>query len=149
MQDNGNLIESILNGDLKSVKECVSNGADINKEDEDGKTALITASVNGELEIVKYLIDNGADVSKMDIVEWASIGFLDKVKECVESGADVNINNGRALQNATRDGYLEVARYLCENGADINIKDYEGNTALDVATMYNLSEIIKYFNSHK
>ncbi len=78
-------------GNLNAVKQCVSNGADVNARN---GGALMRASSNGHLDIVKYLIEKGADVNAKDY------------------GGDT------ALMGASSRGYLEVVKYLIEKGAD-------------------------------
>ena len=41
----------------------VEKGADINAQEDIGRTALMNASYNRHLKIVKFLIENGADVN--------------------------------------------------------------------------------------
>lgn len=47
---------------LEIVKLLVEKGANINIQDEHGRTALHIASVNGRLEMVKLLVEKGADI---------------------------------------------------------------------------------------
>lgn len=55
------MLSAAKQGNLKKVKECIVNGADINFQDADGNTALHHAS---SLSIFKLLIEAGADVYK-------------------------------------------------------------------------------------
>ena len=47
-------------------KELIAAGADINKEDNDGRTALWTAAAKGHTECLQELIAAGADINKED-----------------------------------------------------------------------------------
>jgi len=47
-------------------QELVDNGADVDIEDEEGKTALMQATVNNHHELVKVLLDAGADPDKQN-----------------------------------------------------------------------------------
>ncbi|KAI1125379.1 hypothetical protein F5Y10DRAFT_247292 [Nemania abortiva] len=47
---------------VSSVEQLLAAGADINLTDNDGNTALITASVRGDDDAVKFLLENGADI---------------------------------------------------------------------------------------
>ncbi len=49
------LIDYTVNGDLKGVKECIKNGADINVITDEGHTALSIASEFGHIDVVEYL----------------------------------------------------------------------------------------------
>ena len=44
-------------GDVRKVRDLLRRGADINKPDGDGWTALIAAAAEGHLEVVKMLLD--------------------------------------------------------------------------------------------
>lgn len=112
-------LASIEYGNLEMIKYLLEKGADINVKNEDGSTALMTASMYGNLEIIKYLIENGADINAKD-------------------------NDGStALIYASKWGNLETVEYLVKNGADINIKDIENKTALDWAANSRIEEVLK------
>jgi len=57
------LLEAALLGDLTSVEEALSNGAEINVRDGAGDTALNIASSWGFIDVVEYLLKNGALLS--------------------------------------------------------------------------------------
>lgn len=40
-------------------------------------------------------------------------------------------------------GYSEILQYLIEIGADINIKNYKGETALDLADNEEIKEVLR------
>ena len=48
------------------VKYLIEQGADINKENRDGKTPLFNACEYENENLVKYLIEQGADINKED-----------------------------------------------------------------------------------
>lgn len=110
---------SIEYGNLEMIKYLLEKGADINVKNEDGSTALMTASMYGNLEIIKYLIENGADINAKDN------------------------DDSTALIYASKWGNLETVEYLVKNGADINIKDIENKTALDWAANSRIEEVLK------
>ena len=53
---NAALINASLNGNLGAVRLLIERGANVNAQDNNGKTALIWASFNGNLEVVILLI---------------------------------------------------------------------------------------------
>ena len=68
--------------------------------------------------------------------ESAKNGDLEKVKECIANGADVNVKrkyDETALMGASQNGHFEIVKYLVENGADVNAKNNGGKTALNLA----------------
>ena len=60
------LNQASSNGMLEVVKKLVNAGANVNKQNEYGKTALFLASVYGKIDVVKYLLDNGAKTDLKD-----------------------------------------------------------------------------------
>ena len=89
------LIRASQRGYFDIVKCLVESGADINAKDNDGDSALIHASIYGRSEIAKYFVDKGADTSEMTIIEWSGVGWLEKVQECINVGANVNAKDSR------------------------------------------------------
>jgi len=78
----------------------------------------------------------------------AALGDLEKVKECLEQGADVNLrgsDGGMAITAALTFGHLEVAKYLFEQGAhcrNVQLTDCEG----EECQQWFLAELKKSFN---
>ena len=57
------LIYSSKNGDLDIVKLLLKSGADVNRQNNSGNTALVLASNSGHDKTVKMLVAAGADVN--------------------------------------------------------------------------------------
>ena len=80
----------------------------------------------------------------MDIFEAAKNGNIDRIKELLEEGVDINVQNEKgftALMSASSWSNLnsndETVKFLLENGADINIQTFTGKwTALMSAVRY-------------
>ena len=119
------------------VKFLIDSGADTsavfkNMYDYSGNTAWGEAIEYGSIEIIKYLVAKGVDTKNTTIFDWARVGWLEKVQECVENGADITAINDlgfTVLMTASMTGNLEIVKYLIENGADINATDQKGKTA--------------------
>ncbi len=140
------------------VKFLIDSGADTsavfkNMYDYNGNTAWGEAIEYGSIEIIKYLVAKGVDTNNTTIFDWARVGWLEKVQECVKNGADVNAiikdNGFTALMGASAARNLEIVKYLIENGADINIQNQFNYTALDIAKESEDTEIIEYLESLK
>ncbi|PVZ99361.1 hypothetical protein BB558_004622, partial [Smittium angustum] len=150
-------------GNVKFVKFLVENGSNI---DEDDGKPLKSAFENKHFDIVKYLVKMGADTSKFKdlehllsdqsnssindnppqennhtLQEASSNGYLDFVKNLVESGADIHENNGIALKEACENGYLDIVKYLVEKGADIHA---DQDWALGMASKSGHLDVVKY-----
>jgi ankyrin repeat protein len=74
-------------------------------------------------------------------------GDLEKVKQLLERGADVNakdeILGETALMWASSNGQKEVVEFLIEKGADVNAKTRFGNTALMYASEKGHKEVVE------
>ena len=91
------LMAAVFNGHLECVKLLIQAGADLNVQDENGRTTLMFAAAKGHVDCVKLLTEAGAD---LDI--WHEYGFtalmiaaLDGSETCfktlLNAGADVNM----------------------------------------------------------
>ncbi|AYP74284.1 ankyrin repeat protein [Fowlpox virus] len=61
------LADKIIKEELEIAKLLLDKGADINRKDIYGSSALHRAAIGGKQDMVKWLIDNGADVDSQDI----------------------------------------------------------------------------------
>ena len=70
---------------------------------------------------------------------------VDKVKEAIENGADVNEGAGTMtpLHMAAFRGNKEIAIILLDSGADVNVVDYQGSTPLFNAVNHADPELVK------
>ncbi|RSL61703.1 hypothetical protein CEP54_006046 [Fusarium duplospermum] len=87
------------------VELLLENGADPNRREQHGRTALHIAVKHGYSGIVTTLVDHGADV-------------------------DARVHSWTPLLLAARDWWFQVPDYLVKKGADVNAADYHGRTAL-------------------
>jgi ankyrin repeat protein len=104
---NMDIFTAALFGDLKSVRQHIQAGTDLDEKDAYGSTPLIIAATFGKTEVAKALI---------------------------EAGADVNVTNNdgaTALHSAAFLCRTEIVVALLNNGADKNIKNNYGSTALE------------------
>lgn len=90
--------------DMNRVQSLIQDGADINRRDSDGWTALMHAN---SVEAIKFLINNRADINAVD-----------------DRGRTALIINAEGGESA-------LCKYLVELGADPDIKDNDNYTADD------------------
>lgn len=109
-------------GDYEStmnlIRYLIDNGADVNKRDSEGETAL------------KY-----AKISR------------DRVELLANAGANLdNINNSgeTIIIRSARHGYLRTVTYFLELGADPRIKDRDGKDAIDHAIENDHKEVADF-----
>ena len=88
----------------------------------------------------------GAEYEDNELLMASSEGNIDRVKELLEKGADVNAkdnNDSTALIKASESGHPEVVAMLLKNGADVNAKTTGRTTALIKAILYKHPEIVQ------
>ena len=81
-----------------------------------------------------------------ELVMYAEMGNLAKVKECLANYVNVNLNkyDKYALCNASENGHFEIVKYLVENGVNVNTSN--GIEALMWASENGHFEVVKYFS---
>ncbi len=149
---------AIENGDVPKVREFISAGVDINVEDDDGNTALLTASWSGNKEIVELLLANGADVNyETDAYFYTALmrasgqGHAEIARLLLNHGANVNAEDDwqlTSLMRAAESGHFEVVRLLLEHGADASLRDDRGKTALELAEESGHFEVAEFIRSN-
>ena len=134
MSLNEELLDAIKYNHIKSVKECIRNGADVNYKDNE---PLKMAIKNDSHKILELLIKNGADVNgSTHSFSHLHIAIINKnytaVKMLVEGGADINLEHkyGTPLEWVVRNYSpdAKMVRLLLELGANpfLLIKNYRG-----------------------
>lgn len=97
--------------------------ADLNHQDEDGRTALHFASANGRIEVVQELLKLGADAS---LVDKKGLMPLDSAQRGGHSGIALLLQEWDArppepkILEATRSGNLQALLKLVTRAEDIN-----------------------------
>jgi len=153
---NEDLLHAVTKGDLKAVKSCFKNGADVNAKSARGIPALILAIGMHRIDIVSLLLAKGADVNARNIHgETALIGGNGWLpRYCVSvacQGADVNAkrkgdhsegDHSTVLMLAVSVGYSDIVSLLLAKGADVNARDIDGHTALMTAAMLAPADVV-------
>ncbi len=140
---------------LEIVKLLLKNRANPNLQDNDGWTALMTASrfsnTESSIEIVELLLKYGANPNLQDNDGWTALilasrfsneeSSIETVEILLKNGANPNLqdNDGwSALMLASRYSYeessIETVELLLKNGANPNLQDADGCTALMMAS---------------
>ncbi|XXH05143.1 hypothetical protein Hte_011568 [Hypoxylon texense] len=125
-----------------NVNLLLSNGADVNKPDKYGLTALHGACLRGELDIVRCLLEKKPllylrDNSFGTPLHCAILrGSLDVAMALLEAGAPVNCLDkfgDTPLHLAASLSRHNIIRLLLQHGVDPDIVDLKGRTAATIA----------------
>ena len=108
-----------MNGHPDAVKMLIENGADVNSEDEFGKTPLFYAADLNSLPIAQVLVANGVDVNH------------------------VSSNGETALHSAGSKGGCDVLKFLLDHGADRNVQSRSRNTPFSFSVTYKHTECVR------
>lgn len=121
---------------LNVVVVLIQSGADVNKSDIIN-TPLTIACEGEQMSAVKQRIEFGIDfniisespipqlVPSKDMYKYHQTIYLGIVHVLINSGADVNLNDGckTPLTAACGEGQLEIVQELIKYGADVNLRD--------------------------
>ncbi len=138
------LHQAVLSSDIDKIKLLLNRGCNINKQDQDGNTALFHAIKIKNPYIVELLVRNNADVNTPNkfghtplfcaiVMDDADICIVELL---VQKGANINAQDeqGKTYLHKTTD--WQLAEYLKNLGARSDIKDHFGKTACDYAAEY-------------
>lgn len=138
MANNG-LFKATKAGCLKSVREVLRLGADVNAQDQDGNTPL--HGCNSE-PIIRYLLKRKADILRVNcreesVLHHTAIG-ADVAEVLIKAGADIFLNSEKRfctlpLHAHAAHGNIDVITILVSYGANINKQDRLGFNALHYA----------------
>lgn len=110
----------------EAVRLLLDNGADVNDQDSDGRSALMLASMKDNRLMVVILLQNGADIDAKDHQNNSALMLI--------------------LQTSTlRSRVIEL---LLKNGATTDIKNKDGDTALSLALKNGTHEIVRLLREH-
>jgi ankyrin repeat protein len=152
------LIDAARAGDTAAIQKLIAGGADVNKPDVDGTTAIIYAAHDGNAALVAALIKAGADVRHANdygasaMMEAATVGNGPILEDLLKAGADpdsANPEGQTALMAAARSGRIEAAKVLLKHGAHVNLKEsWGGQSALMWAASQSQAEMVKLLIDH-
>jgi len=113
------LIRATINNKLPLVRYFLSLGANINKSNNKGDTALMIAALKGELPILKLLLEHGADVHHCNSRQYTALFY------------------------ACEKNHYEEVKELLAHGALINQQDKNGNTPLIMASLFGCEATVR------
>ncbi|OWM78055.1 ankyrin repeat domain-containing protein 50-like [Punica granatum] len=135
------LRSAISRQDKRTVLALIDAGADVNRQETDGKSLLSIAIGAGNLEVLKTLVssgtvaDNSVDLVLHEAAELKRVDFMEVLCRGLDE-ADINRvdSNGRIpIHVAAANGSVEVVRFCVSAGGDPNVVDSNGWTPLHCA----------------
>jgi len=142
-------------GNLDLMSLFLARGADINRRNDNGETALVLAALRGNSAAVKWLIERGARINT-EPRQWSALhyavfsGHAELADYLIEQGADINAlstNGSSVLMMAIYEGHQALARKLIEKGVDRRPKNDWGDGALEWAMRYGHLDIARQLTS--
>ncbi|UCV20406.1 ankyrin repeat domain-containing protein [Ferribacterium limneticum] len=129
----------------------LSRGADINKLNANGESAIALAAWRGNLATVKWLLERGARINA-PARQWSALhyavfaGHAEVADFLIDQGADINAqstNGSSVLMMAVYEGHQPLVRKLIEKGADRTPKNDWGDGALEWAMRQDRLELAR------
>lgn len=136
------MLAAALNGDLATVEELVTQGANINYTDAWGNRAIFAAAWEGNLKALDLFYNLGAKISFENanlLCNAAYNGKVDSVKWLLDKGENANFNFADTGENALHytlsktsemDERAEIVKVLIAAGTDVNKKTLAGKPTL-------------------
>ncbi len=134
-QTNAILFMAARSGNAEGIEAALMIGADVNAQDEDGRTPLMNACYDGFLDVVKLLLDREADLNVKSDADFTALDYACKNDQTEiatvlsEKGGEVG-DKDSVLFFACSNGSLDIARLLIANGADVSYVGDHGMTNL-------------------
>lgn len=140
--DNGQtpLMLASEQGSLEIVQELIRRGANVNLDDVDCWSALISAAKEGHVDVVNELLENSAYIEHRDMGGWTALtwasykGRVDVARVLLENGGNPNTTGQQysvyPIIWAAGRGHADIVKLLLDHGAKVNCSDKYGTTPL-------------------
>ncbi len=140
MMQEQHIIGLVKKNDIIAVKAALDNGADVNTQDQKGRSLLLIATIERQMEMAKLLVSYKADVNLQDnqldspFLYAGASGQTELVRLFLDNGARFDLYNrynGTALIPACERGHVETVKVLTKaKGFPVNHVNRLGWTAL-------------------
>lgn len=144
------VIIATMMGSADMVRFLINQGAEVDRADSVGITALVKAAGGCHVDIAGVLLENGASVTP-DVVMAASIhrhpGIIELLNRYKTDTSSPDIRPGKeesAVVKMASEGNLEGIKKFLSGGGNVNAQDNEGGTALLWASRKGHGEICRF-----
>jgi hypothetical protein len=142
-------------GNIPLMELFYLRGADLNRTNRFGETALMLAAWKNRKEALRWLLDYGARPNRNER-EWTALhyatfgGHAELVDALLDSGAAVNArstNGSTVVMMAAREGHAEIAKHLLAAGANPALRNDYDEDAVAWAMRQGNYDIARTFTS--
>ncbi|MEF2248615.1 ankyrin repeat domain-containing protein [Paenibacillus sp. IITD108] len=126
--------------DFAIVKLLIDSGESLNYP---GHPSIVMAAKRGNIEEMQYVLDRGADINAVThtgVSALWSAAYDNDMKTAqflLDTGIDLKLHGGTALQIAASNGNLAIVKLLIDAGADINYQSFNGHPDLSDSPLHN------------
>jgi ankyrin repeat protein len=156
------LIVACKDGNIERVQSLLKRRINIDYDNQDGWTALTTATVFRHYDIVNLLLDCGADIDFQDthkhgectaLMVASENGDIHMVHLLLDQDAWTDAKtweNERALFKATRKQHIDVVELLLKRGANVNVNQqmHDGYNSFLLAASLGHIDIVHLMLKH-
>ncbi len=142
---------------LEIVGLLIDRGAQINVEDQKGRTPLTCAKASGSTEMIRLLSERGGKETDYEahrikaaearLIKAVQKGNIPHVEQLLDQGLSIDTaaGNGHCLLDfAAERGDIEMGRFLISCGASVTRTDRYGRTALHWASGEGNAEMVRF-----
>ena len=138
---------AVKGGHLEIVRKLIQKGARFGSRNNESLTPVQVAIIENHTKVAKFFIENGKYIPTVVLQTAVAKGNAPIVKLLLERGEDPNLTeNGNItlLDQAVRNGHLQIVQYLIDHGANIEAQIHDSKEKLlHFAAKYASEEIIK------
>jgi uncharacterized protein len=140
-------------GALEVIKALLNAGAEVDRRNPSGETAIMIAALNGRRSVVEWMLSKEAQINHpgwTPLIYAATNGHREIVALLLEHHAYIDgapANGITPLMMAARGGHLETVKLLLDEGADASLKNDRGESAQDWALATKNSDIASLIKS--